>query len=189
MAAEKDKRPFAIQLEVEFLDRLSEPVRDGRAKSVSEIIRAALERFDFNNVVVVRPAQLLISVRLPGGIRAALKRTARAKHTSVGQLVRAAVESYLPQLEAGDSAQLEMPIPHVELPEPEAAAEPAAAEPAPRSAAPAKTKRARPAARKKSRPKKSPRPKPRPVGTTAKSRAKPAKKRPPVAPPARAKRK
>jgi len=107
---EKTARPFPLQLEVELLDRLSEPVREGRAQSVSAIIRTALERFDFANVVVVRPAQLMISVRLTAEIRRNLKQISRAKHTSVGQLVRAAVEAYLPQLETGAVNQLEMPI-------------------------------------------------------------------------------
>ena len=107
---EKTARPFPLQLEVELLDRLSEPVREGRALSVSAIIRTALERFDFANVVVVRPAQLTISVRLTAEIRRNLKQISRAKHTSVGQLVRAAVEAYLPQLETGAVNQLEMPI-------------------------------------------------------------------------------
>ncbi|MBA4136348.1 MAG: hypothetical protein C0518_03415 [Opitutus sp.] len=130
--APEDNRPFPIQLEVEFLDRLSEPVREGKAKSVSAIIRAALERFDLSSVVVVRPSQLLVSVRLPAAIRAELKKAARSKHTSVGQLVRAAVEAYLPQLESDTAGQLEMPIPHVELPEEVA------------TAAALETKRARP---------------------------------------------
>ncbi|MFZ5494800.1 MAG: hypothetical protein ACOZE5_05615 [Verrucomicrobiota bacterium] len=104
-----DARPFPLQLEVEFLDRISEPVRDGKAKSVSEIIRTALARFDFANVVVLKPAQLQISVRLPAMIRQNLRRIARTKHTSVGQLVRAAVEAYLPQLESGAVDQLEIP--------------------------------------------------------------------------------
>ena len=107
---DKAARPFPLQLEVELLDRLSEPVREGRAKSVSAIIRTALERYDFGNVVVVRPAQLLISVRLPAEIRRNLKQLSRAKHTSVGQLVRAAVEAYLPQLETGAVDQFELPI-------------------------------------------------------------------------------
>jgi len=102
-------RPFPIQMEVEFLDRLSEPVRHGRAKSVSEIIRTALERYDFSNVVVMHPAQLVISVRLAPEVRRNLKQISRAKHTSVGQLVRAAVEAYLPQLESGAADQLEIP--------------------------------------------------------------------------------
>lgn len=103
-------RPFPIQMEVEFLDRLSEPVREGRAKSVSDIIRTALERYDFSNIVVMHPAQVAISVRLAPEIRRSLKQISRAKHTSVGQLVRAAVEAYLPQLETGAVDQLEMPI-------------------------------------------------------------------------------
>ncbi|HEY8993429.1 MAG TPA: hypothetical protein VIM71_01990 [Lacunisphaera sp.] len=105
----KEDRPFPIQMEVEFLDRLSEPVREGRTKSVSELIRTALEKYDFANVVVVRPAQLQISVRLPVEIRRNLRQISRAKHTSVGQLVRAAVEAYLPQLESGAVNQLEIP--------------------------------------------------------------------------------
>ena len=101
--------PLAFQLEVEFLDRLTEPVRDKKAKSVSAIIRTALERYDFTNMVIIRAAQVLISVRLPAEIRRVLKKTARTKHTSVGQLVRSAVEAYLPQLESGDAGQLEIP--------------------------------------------------------------------------------
>lgn len=96
----KATRPFPIQMEVEFIDRLSEPVRDGKAKSVSDIIRAALERYDFTDVLVLHPAQVQISVRLPVEVRRQLKKTARTKHTSVGHLVRAAVEAYLPELEA-----------------------------------------------------------------------------------------
>lgn len=102
-------RPFPIQLEVEFLDRLSEPVREGRAKSVSDLVRTALERYDFSNVVVMHPAQVTISVRLAPEIRRNLKQISRAKHTSVGQLVRAAVEAYLPQVESGAVDQLQIP--------------------------------------------------------------------------------
>jgi len=57
----KTPKPFPIQMEVEFLDRLSEPVRDGKAKSVSDIIRTALGRYDFTDVLVMHPAQLQIS--------------------------------------------------------------------------------------------------------------------------------
>lgn len=100
--------PTGIQLEVEFLDRLSEPVREGKAKSVSEIIRAALESFNFENVVVLRPSHVTISVRLPVEVRRDLKRVAREKHTSVGQLVRIAVDAYLPHLEQASAGQLEI---------------------------------------------------------------------------------
>ncbi len=115
-APRDDNRPFAIQLEVEFLDRISEPVREGRIKSVSELIRRAVESYDFTNAVVVRPAHVLTSVRLPQAVRRELKRVSRAKHTSVNQLVRGAIEAFLPQLELemGDAATLA--IPSIELP-------------------------------------------------------------------------
>lgn len=179
MCAQPANNPFAIQLEVEFLDRVSEPVREGRAKSVSDLIRTALERFDFDNVVVVRPAQLTISVRLSREIRRKLKQLSKLKHASVGQLVRAAVEAYLPQLEhAAPPGGIEMPIPHIELPE-EAIAAPVAAEagaPAARAKkTPGKTTRpnriARPVAAKK-----------KGVGATPKKRATKSVKRPTAAP-------
>lgn len=103
--------PFPIQLDVEFLDRLSEPVREKQVKSVSELIRTALQHYDFSKLLVVRPALVSISVRLPLEQRRELRRIARSKHTSVGQLVRTAVESYLPLLHAQSAGQLEIPMP------------------------------------------------------------------------------
>lgn len=114
----KTSKPFPIQMEVEFLDRLSEPVRDGKASSVSDLIRTALLRYDFSDVLVLHPAQLSISVRLPVELRRQLKKTARAKHTSVGHLVRAAVEAYLPELEGQAAGQMEMAMPAPEPPRP-----------------------------------------------------------------------
>lgn len=94
--------PLAITMDVEFVDRLADPVRAGKARNVSAIIRAALERYDFTDVMFLKPAQVSISVRLPLELRRALRKVARTKHTSVGQLVRAAVEAYLPLLESGE---------------------------------------------------------------------------------------
>jgi Arc/MetJ-type ribon-helix-helix transcriptional regulator len=148
--ADKGARPFPIQLEVEFLDRISEPVREGKAKSVSDIIRTALEKYDFANVIVLKPSQLQISVRLPATIRQNLKRISRTKHTSVGQLVRAAVEAYLPQLESGAVDQLEIPA----LP-PVPAAESVLAPPPPRPKRKRKPVK-KPAGKKKSAAKKKP---------------------------------
>lgn len=102
--------PFAVSLEVELLDRLGEPVREGRARSVSAIVRAALEQFDFENLVVLKPSQVRISFRLPTDVRRALQAAARRHQVSVGHLVRAAVERHLPRLEQSAAGQLEMPI-------------------------------------------------------------------------------
>lgn len=138
----KKNGPLAFQLEVEFLDRLNEPVRDGRVASVSALIREALARFNLDQVVVVRPSQLTISVRLPVEIRRQLKSVAKVKHTSIGQLVRAATEAYLPTLESDAAADAGLPIPQVELPE---ADEPAPSAPPARARKPAKKRRAKPA--------------------------------------------
>lgn len=133
-------KPFAITLEVEVLDRMSEPVREGRAPSVSEIVRVALERFDFANVVVLKPNQVRISVRLPVAIRRALRTVSRRQHVSVGHLVRAAVEQYLPQLEEQAAGQLEIPI---AAGTPSAAAPPARASRSPRPARSRRRRRAK----------------------------------------------
>lgn len=126
--------PTGIQLEAEFLDRLNESVRERKAKSVSEIIRAALECFDFEDVAVPRPAHVSMSVRLPIEVRRDLKRIARAKQTSIGQLVRLAVDSYLPHLDQAAAGQLEieMPsaVPHEPEPSPSAKSRPASTRPA-----------------------------------------------------------
>ncbi len=145
-------RPFPIQLEVEFLDRLSEPVREGRAESVSAIIRTALERFDFSNVVVVRPAQVTISVRIAAEIRRNLKQISRTKHTSIGQLVRAAVEAYLPQLESGQVDQLRIAaVPEPPVVESVLAPRPKRRRPKPRAKAKPVRRRAKAAPRAKKR--------------------------------------
>lgn len=180
---DRTARPFPIQLEVEFLDRISEPVREGKAKSVSEIIRSALERYDFANVIVLKPSQLQISVRLPAPIRQNLRRIARAKHTSVGQLVRAAVEAYLPQLESGAVNQLEIP----DVPTAPAAESVLAPLPAP--ARPRRKRARKPAARKVGKAKKgktSAKTK-KPSAKTKKPAAKkkPAARKKPAAKPAR----
>lgn len=118
--------PTGIQLEVEFLDRLSEPVREGKAKSVSDLIRMALQSFNFESVLVQRPSHVSMSVRLPLEVRRNLKRVAREKHTSVGQLVRVAVDAYLPHLEQAAAGQLEIEMP-TDVPRAKAPAAPAGA--------------------------------------------------------------
>ncbi|MBI5424970.1 MAG: hypothetical protein HZA32_12910 [Opitutae bacterium] len=160
--------PTGIQLEVEFLDRLNEPVREGKAKSVSEIIRTALERFNFENVVVLRPSHVTISVRLPSEVRRDLKRVAREKHTSIGQLVRIAVDTYLPQLEEASAGQLEIEmstaVPREPEPPPSPKAPVAAARPAAKD-----TRKKAPA--RKSAAKRAAKTPPKPAASAKKKRA------------------
>lgn len=170
MASKQDNHPFVIHLEVEFLDRLSEPVREGRARSVSDLIRTALEHYDFENLIVIRPAQVPISVRLAAEMRERLQQLSRTKHTSIGQLVRTAVETHLRRLESGEPYEPEMPIPYVELPE---AAESGVAPLPPKGSVKPRRKKSAPA--KTRTPRLKPAKRTRTAEKRSKSRAKPAR--------------
>lgn len=94
----QDDRPFAMALDAELLERIRQPVVDGLARSVSALIRDALDQIEWDQVVVEKPVQEIISVRLPSDLRETLKRVADREECSVGFLVRFAVDRYLPNL-------------------------------------------------------------------------------------------
>jgi len=108
--AEDHNPPFAMSLDTDLLDRLGEIVRTGKARSVSALIRDALEPFDFDEYEVIRPTQKLISVRMPVEVRDSLKQAAETKQTSIGHLVRTAIESYLINLDHESPDQLKMTL-------------------------------------------------------------------------------
>lgn len=62
-------------------------------KNVSEVIRLALERCDFEAYKPNHDPHRQISVRIGSRQRSALRRYARSKNTSVGELIRLALES------------------------------------------------------------------------------------------------
>ncbi|MDD3180980.1 MAG: hypothetical protein PHQ04_11620 [Opitutaceae bacterium] len=88
-------RPFAIDLALPLLQRLSVAQRRLKKRSVSDLIREALSEFDAEAYEPSHPPHLQISVRLPASQRKALKRAGRVRKVSTGELVRAAVEGYL----------------------------------------------------------------------------------------------
>ncbi len=93
-----DDRPFAMALDAELLERIRQPVADGLVRSVSSLIRDALDHVEWDQVVVEKPVQEMISVRLPADTREALKRVAEREECSIGFLVRFAVDRHLPNL-------------------------------------------------------------------------------------------
>lgn len=88
-------RPFAIDLALPLLQRLTVAQRKLKKRSVSELIRDALAEFDAESYEPSNPPHLQISVRLPSAQRKALKKASRGRKVSAGELVRAAVEGYL----------------------------------------------------------------------------------------------
>lgn len=164
-AADSGDRPFPMLLDVAFRARLDEAVRAGRAVSVSALIRTALEGFDPAAVVPSRPAQVALSVRLGAETREMLRAAARTQGTSIGQLVRAAVEAHLgPPVEEPPAPPPPVKPTGIVRSRTKPAPKPAPPRPV-RPIAPSSADAARPA------------PAPRPKKTTAKPRVRPARKR------------
>ena len=139
-------------LDTDLLDRLTDVVQSGKARSVSALIRDALEPFDFDEYQVIRPSQKLISVRLPIEVRDALKQSAETKQTTVSHLVRTALEHFLVELDSENPDQLQIPLAETKPAAPEPRTPPPASPPAPQVELPAKiaAKPAEKPARKKS---------------------------------------
>lgn len=133
-----DNPPFAIMLDTDLLDRLTGVVQSGKARSVSALIRDALEPFDFDEYQVIRPSQKLISVRLPIEVRDGLKQAAETKQTTVTHLVRTALEHFLVELDSENPDQLQIPLVETKLVAPEPRTLPPAPPPAPQIEPPAK---------------------------------------------------
>lgn len=62
-------------------------------RTASEVVRLALLSFDFEGYVPKHDPHGQISVRIPRELRARLKRAARSKRASIGELIRAAIEA------------------------------------------------------------------------------------------------
>jgi Arc/MetJ-type ribon-helix-helix transcriptional regulator len=85
--------PLTFDLPLELIDKIETARRSLNLTSTSEVVRMAITRFDFAKC---RPEQIphrQISVRLSGEHRATLKRQARLKDVSVGELLRLALEA------------------------------------------------------------------------------------------------
>lgn len=94
MASRQNKKPTPVTFDLS-LDLLAkiEVCRKGMGvETASEVIRAALERFDFASCQPEVTPHRQISVRLTAEQRANLKRFARVKAVSVGELLRMAVD-------------------------------------------------------------------------------------------------
>jgi hypothetical protein len=172
--ADSGDRPFPMLLEVAFRARLEEAVLAGRAGSVSALIRAALEDFDPATVAPDRPPQVAISVRLGAEVRERLRSAARIQGTSIGHLVRAAVEAHLGAVDDAPPAPAPPARPSGVARSRSKRGRKTGPKPAPSRSAPARpVRRTAPAASRPSRPVAASRPKKMPVP----ARARPARKR------------
>jgi hypothetical protein len=89
----KASAPLTFDLPVSLIAKI-EACRRGHAfGTASEVVRLAIGTFDFESCVPVRDPHKQISVRVTADQRATLKRYARQKDASVGELLRHALES------------------------------------------------------------------------------------------------
>jgi Arc/MetJ-type ribon-helix-helix transcriptional regulator len=58
----------------------------------SEVVRTAIGQFDYSSYAAKRPVHRQISVRLAPELREKLRRVARSKNVSIGELLRVALE-------------------------------------------------------------------------------------------------
>ena len=89
----KSSTPLTFDLPVSLIAKIGTCRRGHGLKTASEVVRLAIDAFDFEGCMPVRDPHRQISVRVPGDQRAMLKRYARAKDASVGELLRFALES------------------------------------------------------------------------------------------------
>jgi Arc/MetJ-type ribon-helix-helix transcriptional regulator len=85
--------PLTFDLPVSLIARI-EVCRRGHAfKTVSEVIRFALDQVDFESYRPTSDPHRQISVRIGAKQRVTLKRYAKKKNASAGELLRLAIES------------------------------------------------------------------------------------------------
>jgi hypothetical protein len=93
MAAKRPSAPLTFDLPETLIGRI-EACRKGHGFSTaSEVVRTAIAQFDFDACQPVRDPHRQISVRITSDQRAMLKRQARLKEVSVGELLRLGLEA------------------------------------------------------------------------------------------------
>lgn len=89
---QKPAAPLTFDLPVDLMDKIEVCRKTLGLSTASEVIRTAISRFDFSKCKPVHVARRQISVRLSTEQRATLKRQARLKDVSVGELLRLAID-------------------------------------------------------------------------------------------------
>ena len=84
--------PLTFDLPLSLIAKIEACRRARALKTASEVVRLALDGCDFETYKPDHDPHRQISVRISARQRATLRRYARAKHASVGELLRLALE-------------------------------------------------------------------------------------------------
>ena len=104
VARRKSSTPLTFDLPESLIARIARTKKNRQLATASEVVRLALAQFDLNEFKPPQDPHSQISVRIPFNLRATLRRTAKQKDASIGQLVRAALEA-LPEKASGSAVQ------------------------------------------------------------------------------------
>lgn len=88
----KSSAPLTFDLPLDLIAKIKS-LRNGHGlSSASEVVRLAMDRFDFEKCQPTQTPHRQISVRITSDQRSMLKRYAKKKGASVGELLRLALE-------------------------------------------------------------------------------------------------
>lgn len=85
--------PLTFDLELPLIEKIEDCRRTLGLRSTSEVVRLAITRFNFDRFRADNAEHRQISVRLTGDLRTMLRKQAKAKRSSVGELLRVAIEN------------------------------------------------------------------------------------------------
>jgi hypothetical protein len=92
-SSRKPSAPLTFDLPESLIARIEACRRGHSYATASEVVRTAIAGFDFEDCEPARDPHRQISVRITSDQRAMLKRYARQKDASVGELLRLALEA------------------------------------------------------------------------------------------------
>jgi Arc/MetJ-type ribon-helix-helix transcriptional regulator len=92
-AKQKSSAPLTFDLPELLVAKIARTRRKHHLATASEVVRLALNRFDLESFEPARDPHVQISVRITGEARTALRRAAKRKTASIGELIRAALEA------------------------------------------------------------------------------------------------
>ena len=105
MASRSVSAPLTFDLPVSLLGKIESSRKNHGLSTASEVVRRAIEEFDFEGCEPARDPHRQVSVRLGSAQRAMLKRFAKKKDASVGELVRFALEAFAEKAPKGVAAK------------------------------------------------------------------------------------
>ena len=89
----KPSAPLTFDLPESLVAKIDRARRGHQLGSASEVVRLALSRWNLDRFEPSRDPHRQISVRIASNQRVALRRAAKQKDASIGELIRAALEN------------------------------------------------------------------------------------------------